>query len=109
MKNKENKEYFPLEAMPHAQDAASPEALKRLKEEKEKQIKYYYFDIQTSKLSEIPSTVDRVDLDSRQKNEYLVKSRGGTIIEIRPFKDEGILESEMKKNLEDKIKKILEK
>jgi len=108
MKNKENKEYSPLEAMPHAKSATSPEALSRLKAEKEEQIDYYYFDKRTSTLFKIPPTVDRVDLSPRQKDEYLVKTRQGTVIEIRPFKDEVVLEPEMKKNLRERIEKILE-
>jgi hypothetical protein len=116
MKNKENKKDNPFEAMPrageampHAGSATSPEALSRLKTEKEKQIDYYYFDRRTSALSMIPPTVDRIDLSPRHKNEYLVKTQGGTVIEIRPFKDEMVLDPEMKKNLKERIEKILEK
>lgn len=108
MKNKENKECVPLEAMPHAQSPTSPEALSRLEAEKREQIKYYYFDARTSALSIIPPTVDRVDLSSRRKGEYLVKTRGGMVTEIRPFRDEEILEQEMKDNLKERIEKILE-
>ncbi len=102
-----NKKYIPIEAMPHAESATSPEALSRLKAEKEKQIDYYYFDPRTSTLSKIPPVVDRINLGPRHKDEYLVKAQGGKVIEIRPFRDETILDPETKKNLEKRIKEIL--
>jgi hypothetical protein len=38
-----------------------------------------------------------------------VKTQGRKVIEIRPFKDEVVLEPEMKKGIKERIEKILEK
>ena len=109
MNKKMNKkeEIFPLEAMEHAQDATSPEALSRLRAEKEKQIDYYYFDGRTGKLFETPPTVNRVDLNYRHAGEYLVKVQNGSVLEIRSFKDEESINPEARTNLIERIEKAL--
>ena len=89
-------------------DPASLEALSRLKSEKEKEIEYYYFDRRTGKLSVIPPSVDKVDLDSRHKNEYIVKTQNGSVLEIKSFQDE-LINPERKTHLVERIEKSLEK